>query len=105
VAVPQTEKNKTTSRFSHSCNSRAYSQRTLQPSKDPCSTTLTALLFLFIYFLKVLLDIFFIYISNAIPKVPYTLPIHSHFLALAFTCTEAYKICKTKGPLFPMMAN
>jgi hypothetical protein len=23
-----------------------------------------------------LLDIFFIYISNAIPKVPYTLPLH-----------------------------
>jgi hypothetical protein len=38
-----------------------------------------------------LLDIFFIYISNAIPKVPYTLPpclapqpTHSCFLALAF---------------------
>jgi hypothetical protein len=57
----------------------------------------------------ILLDIFFIYISNAIPKVPYTLPAslptHSHFLALAFPCTEAYKVCKTKGPLFPVMAN
>jgi hypothetical protein len=62
-----------------------------------------------------LLDIFFIYISNAIPKVPYTLslppprpalpPTHSHFLALAFPCTGAYKVCKTKGPLFPMMAD
>jgi hypothetical protein len=58
-----------------------------------------------------LLDIFFIYISNAIPKVPYTLscpaPLHTnpHFLALAFPCTEAYKVCKTKGPLFPMMAD
>jgi hypothetical protein len=38
-----------------------------------------------------LLDIFFIYISNALPKVPYTLPVpcsplptHSSFLALAF---------------------
>jgi hypothetical protein len=53
---------------------------------------------------------FKIYISNAISKVPYTLPLpcsptHSHFLALAFPCTEAYKVCKTKGPLFPMMAN
>jgi hypothetical protein len=61
--------------------------------------------------LKNLLDIFFIYISNAIPKVPYTLPCpaplptHSHFLALAFTCPGAYKVCKTKGPLFPMMAD
>jgi hypothetical protein len=55
------------------------------------------------------LGILFIYNSNAMPKVPHTLqpplPTHSHFLALAFSCTEAYKVCKTKGPLFPMMAN
>jgi hypothetical protein len=25
------------------------------------------------------------------------LPPHSHFLALVFPCTEAYKVCKTKG--------
>jgi hypothetical protein len=43
-----------------------------------------------------LLDIFFIYISNDIPKVPYTLPphpapqpTHSCFLALAFPYTGA----------------
>ena len=30
------------------------------------------------------------------------LPTHSHFLALAFPCTGAYKVCKTKGPLFPI---
>jgi hypothetical protein len=57
-----------------------------------------------------LLGIFFIYISNAIPKspvpsAPNPLPTHSHFLALAFPCTEAYKVCKTKGPIFPVMAN
>jgi hypothetical protein len=58
-----------------------------------------------------LLDIFFIYISNAIPKVPYTLPYlaplptPSHFLALAFPYTGAIKVWKTKGLLFPMMAN
>jgi hypothetical protein len=54
------------------------------------------------------LGIFFIYISNAIPKVSHTLPLTSlpsHFLALAFPCTEAYKVCKTQGPLFPMMAD
>jgi hypothetical protein len=53
-----------------------------------------------------LLDIFFIYISNAIPKVSYILPTipHpapeptlSHFLALAFPCTGAYDLCKSKG--------
>jgi hypothetical protein len=26
-------------------------------------------------------------------------------LALAFPRTEAYKVCKTKEPLFPMMAD
>jgi hypothetical protein len=57
------------------------------------------------------LDIFFIYISNAIQKVPYTLPCpaslptHSHFLTLAFPCAGAYKVCKTKGLLFPVMAD
>ncbi|EDL01020.1 mCG146988 [Mus musculus] len=30
---------------------------------------------------------------------------HSHFLALAFPCTGAYKVCNTKGPLFPVMVN
>jgi hypothetical protein len=63
------------------------------------------------FFPNFLLDIFFIYISNAIWKVPYILP-HpdlictlSQFLALAFPCTEAYKVCKAKDPLFLMMAN
>ena len=32
-------------------------------------------------------------------------PTNSCFLALAFPCTGAYKVCKTKWPLFPMMAN
>jgi hypothetical protein len=44
------------------------------------------------------LGIFFIYISNAVPKVHYTLPLpqltHSHFLALAFPCTGAYDLHK-----------
>jgi hypothetical protein len=26
-------------------------------------------------------------------------------LTLAFPCTEAYKVCKTNGPLFPVMAD
>jgi hypothetical protein len=26
-------------------------------------------------------------------------------LALAFPCTGAYKVCKTKGPLFPVIAD
>jgi hypothetical protein len=61
-------------------------------------------LFIFIFLIYFLLDILFIYISNAILKVPYTLPpallpqpTHSLFLALAFPCTGAYNLHKTKG--------
>jgi hypothetical protein len=57
--------------------------------------------FFFLDFFK--LGICLIYISNAMPKVPHThtppLPIHSPFLALAFPCTGAYKVCKSNGPL------
>jgi hypothetical protein len=62
-------------------------------------------------FFQIVLDIFIIYISNAIPKVSYTLPFPdslstlSHFLAPAFPCTGAYKVYKSKGPLFQMMAD
>jgi hypothetical protein len=57
----------------------------------------------FIFSFHFLLNIFFIYISNTILKVPYTLPCpvpqptHSHFLALAFPCTRAYGLRKIKG--------
>jgi hypothetical protein len=62
------------------------------------------------FWLFFLLGILFIYFSNAIAKVPHALPrtplpTHSHFLALAVPCTEAYKVCKTNGPLFPLMAD
>jgi hypothetical protein len=51
-------------------------------------------------FLNILLGIFFIYISSAIPKSPIPspptpLPTHSHFLALVFPYTEAYKVCQS----------
>ncbi|EDK98350.1 mCG146876 [Mus musculus] len=43
---------------------------------------------------------------NAIPMhtPPTPLPTHSPVLALAFPCTGAYKVCKSNGPLFPVMA-
>jgi hypothetical protein len=34
---------------------------------------------------------------------PASLPTHSQFLALVFPCIGAYRVCKTKGPLLPMM--
>jgi hypothetical protein len=83
-------------------------------NKKKCKNLYRILLepFLFSSFFQFLVYIFFIYISNAILKVHYTLPPctnplppHSHFLAMAFPCTGAYQVCKTKGPLFPMMAN
>ena len=40
--------------------------------------------------------------KSPIPSLcPAPLPTQTHFLALAFFCTGAYKVCKTKGPLFP----
>ena len=36
---------------------------------------------------------------------PAPLSTHSRFLALAFTCTGTYKVCNTKGPLFPSSAT
>ena len=36
---------------------------------------------------------------------PSPLPTHSHFLAPLFPCTDAYNVCKTNGPLFPLKAD
>jgi hypothetical protein len=55
------------------------------------------------HFFYILLDIFFIYISNVIPKILYNPhpsfpPTHSLLLpALAFACTGAYDLCTTRG--------
>jgi hypothetical protein len=70
---------------------------------------LCLLLIIISFFLYFLLGIFLIYTSNAIPKVPHTLPstplpTHSYFLSLTFPCTGAYKVYKSNGPLFPVMA-
>jgi hypothetical protein len=61
-------------------------------------------------FFQILLDILFIYISNATPNVPYTLPLPcspTHPLPLlgpGIPCTGAYSL-QDQGPLFPMMAD
>jgi hypothetical protein len=41
------------------------------------------------------------------PPYPTTnpLPTHCPFLALAFPCTGAYKVCKSNGPLFAVMTD
>jgi hypothetical protein len=43
--------------------------------------------------------------KSSIHSPPTPLPTHSHFLAQAFPCTGAYKVCMSKGPLFPVMAD
>jgi hypothetical protein len=43
--------------------------------------------------------------SPPYPPTPTPLPTHFPFLALAFPCTGAYKVCVSNGPLFPVMAN
>jgi hypothetical protein len=43
--------------------------------------------------------------SPPYPPTPLPLPTHSPFLALAFPCTGAYKVCVSNGPLFPVMAD
>jgi hypothetical protein len=81
---------------------------------------------IFFIFFNFLLDVFFIYISHIFIRYflyihfkfqmlsqkfpipipcPAPLPTHSCSLALAFPCTGGYKICITKRPLFPVMAD
>jgi hypothetical protein len=88
------------------CQSRNGDFSPIVPTPSSSACFLFIYLFLFFIFL---LRIFLNYISNAIPEVPQTLcptpqPTHSHFLALAIPCTGAYKVCKSNGPVFPVMA-
>jgi hypothetical protein len=43
--------------------------------------------------------------SPPYPPTPTPLPTHSPFLALAFSCTGAYTVCVSNGPLFPVVAD
>jgi hypothetical protein len=65
-------------------------------------------IFLFCFFLiRYLFHLHFQCYPKSPPHAPPPTPppAHSHFLALAFPCTEADKVCKTNGPLFPLMAD
>jgi hypothetical protein len=61
-------------------------------------------IFLFCYFIRYLFHLNFqCYPKSPLPTTPPTpSPTHSHFVALAFPCTEADKVCTTNGPLFHM---
>jgi hypothetical protein len=58
-------------------------------------------------FIKYLFHLHFQCSPKSHPPVPPPTPppTHSHFLALAFPCSGAYKVCMTNRPLFPLMAN
>jgi hypothetical protein len=62
-----------------------------------------------ISFFKILIRYFLHLHFQCYPKSPpdpplsTPLPTPSHFLALSLPCTEAYKVCTTNGPLFPLM--
>jgi hypothetical protein len=67
--------------------------------------------FIYLFFQIFILFFIFWYLFylhfQCYPKSPPNAPqpTHSQFLALAFPCTESYKVCKTNGPLFPLMAD
>jgi hypothetical protein len=63
--------------------------------------------FFFPFFIRYLAHLHFqCYIkSPPYPPTPTPLPAHSPFLALAFPCSGAYKVCVSNGPLFPVMAD
>jgi hypothetical protein len=70
-------------------------------SVGPSSRDLS--IFFFYFFIRNLFHLRF----QCYPKSPPYAPPHTHSysLALAFPCTEAYKICTINGPLFPLMAD
>jgi hypothetical protein len=59
------------------------------------------------FFIRYLFQLHFQCYPKSPPHAPQpTLPpTHSHFLALVFPCTDAYKVCTPNGPLFLLMAN
>jgi hypothetical protein len=59
--------------------------------------------FIIMYFLQLHLECY--PKSPPYPPPPTSLPTHSHFLVLEFPCSGAYKVCKSNGPFFPVMAD
>jgi hypothetical protein len=64
-------------------------------------------LFFFPFFIRYLAHLHFQCYTKSPPYPPTPTPLltHSPFLALAFPCTGAYKVCMSNGPLFPVMAD
>ena len=102
-SVSETKQNKTTTTNQKKPTKQATNKQkniAMAQSLPRRSHTVTAIAAGLLFFL---LGVFLVYIFNAIPKVPHTHP--PPFLALVFPCTGAYKVCKSNGPLFPVMAD
>jgi hypothetical protein len=94
----------------HSClmndlrfkNPKLYLQKNEAPSFPDTNP-----LFFFPFFIRYLAHLYFQCYTKSppYPPTPTPLPTHSPFLALAFPCTGAYKVCVSNGPLFPVMAD
>jgi hypothetical protein len=69
-----------------------------------CTTT-PCFFFFFFFLIRCFPHLHFQCYPKSPPYPPTPLPTHSHFLALAFPCTGAYKVCMSNGPLFPVMAD
>jgi hypothetical protein len=86
------------------CFSNYFSSEIIITLVYPSLCSLEVFFFYFIYFfIRYLLHFHFQCYTKSPPHAPP--PTHSHFLALVFPCTEAYKLCITNGPLFPLMAD
>ena len=75
--------------------------------KSQWTALCTLCFFFFPFFIRYLAHLHFQCYTKSppYPPTPTPLPTHSPFLALAFPCTGAYKVCVSNGPLFPVMAD
>jgi hypothetical protein len=62
--------------------------------------------FFFPFFIRYLAQLHFQCYTKSppYPPTPTPLPAHSPFLALAFLCSGAYKVCVSNGPLFSVIS-
>jgi hypothetical protein len=85
----------------------AQQQHSLMASGGITDLFSQAVFFFFPFFIRYLTHLHFQCYTKSppYPPTPTPLPTHSPFLALVFPCTGAYKVCKSNGPLFPVMAD
>jgi hypothetical protein len=85
----------------------AYQVKILYQLNYILSPWLYSSFFFFPFFIRYLAHLHFQCYTKSppYPPTPTPLPTHSPFLALALSCTGAYKVCKSNGPLFAVMAD